>query len=105
LKTDKENGNTRIATGEYFPNTFWGAVKQRSRWLAGIVFQNWKIHGWKGSAKTKYTDGKVLLKQSISYSEIENLLSHSSELLYLTYVLLTSLSIQSLYHSVIQVHC
>ncbi|HRE41778.1 MAG TPA: glycosyltransferase family 2 protein [Ignavibacteria bacterium] len=54
LKTDKENGNTRIATGEYFPNTFWGAVKQRSRWLAGIVFQNWKIHGWKGSAKTKY---------------------------------------------------
>ncbi|MBE2256217.1 MAG: hypothetical protein IAE65_08455 [Ignavibacteria bacterium] len=54
LKTDREHGNTRIATGEYFPNTFWGSVKQRSRWLAGIVFQNWKIHGWKGSAKTKY---------------------------------------------------
>lgn len=54
LKTERENGNTRIATGEYFPNTFWGAVKQRSRWLAGIVFQNWKIHGWGGSFKTKY---------------------------------------------------
>lgn len=54
LKTDKEHGNTRIATGEYFPNTFWGSVKQRSRWLAGIVFQNWKIHGWGGSMKTKY---------------------------------------------------
>lgn len=54
LKTEREHGNTRIATGEYFPNTFWGSVKQRSRWLAGIVFQNWKIHGWGGSMKTKY---------------------------------------------------
>jgi hypothetical protein len=54
LKTDRQHGNTRIATGEYFPNTFWGSVKQRSRWLAGIVFQNWKIHGWGGSMKTKY---------------------------------------------------
>ena len=23
-------------------------------WIAGIAFQNWKIHKWKGSLKTKY---------------------------------------------------
>lgn len=54
LKTDSKYGNSRIGVGEYFPNTFWASVKQRSRWIAGIVFQNWKIHGWKGSFKTKY---------------------------------------------------
>lgn len=54
LKTDSRYGNSRIGVGEYFPNTFWASVKQKSRWIAGIVFQNWKIHGWKGSFKTKY---------------------------------------------------
>jgi hypothetical protein len=54
LKTDNKYGNSRIGTGEYFPNSFWASVKQKSRWIAGIVFQNWKIHGWKGSFKTKY---------------------------------------------------
>ena len=54
LKTDREHGSSRIATGEYFPNTFWGSVKQKSRWIAGIVFQGSKIYGWKGSLKTKY---------------------------------------------------
>ena len=53
-KTEKDFGNSRIATGEYFPNTFKASVKQKSRWIAGIVFQNWKIHGWDGSLKTKY---------------------------------------------------
>ena len=55
MTTDAKDGTiSRIATAEYFPNTFWGAVKQRSRWIAGIAFQNWKIHKWKGSLKTKY---------------------------------------------------
>ena len=54
LKTDARYGNSRIGTGEYFPNSFWASVKQKSRWIAGIVFQNWKIHGWKGTFKTKY---------------------------------------------------
>ncbi len=54
MTTDAKGETSRIATAEYFPNTFWGAVKQRSRWIAGIAFQNWKIHKWKGSLKTKY---------------------------------------------------
>jgi hypothetical protein len=54
MRVNEDDENTRIATAEYFPNTFWGCVKQRSRWIAGISFQNWKIHKWTGSLKTKY---------------------------------------------------
>lgn len=52
-----------IAVGEFFPNTFWSAVKQRSRWMAGIVFQGWAQYKWKGPFKTKYflfKDRKVI---------------------------------------------
>jgi adsorption protein B len=35
-----------IATREYFPKRFRAAVRQRSRWVAGIVLQGWERHGW-----------------------------------------------------------
>lgn len=54
MKIEEGDQYSIVATGEYFPNTFWGSVKQRSRWIAGITLQNWKIHKWKGSLKTKY---------------------------------------------------
>lgn len=54
IKLDKNDDATRIATAEFFPNTFWTSVKQRSRWIAGICFQNWKSHKWKGNMSTKY---------------------------------------------------
>jgi len=54
VKLDKNDDATRIATAEFFPNTFWTSVKQRSRWIAGICFQNWKSHKWKGNLSTKY---------------------------------------------------
>ena len=54
VKLDKYDDATRIATAEFFPNTFWTSVKQRSRWIAGICFQNWKSHKWKGNLSTKY---------------------------------------------------
>ncbi|MCX6164493.1 MAG: hypothetical protein NTU73_06470, partial [Ignavibacteriae bacterium] len=54
IKLDKNDDATRIATAEFFPNTFWTSVKQRSRWIAGICFQNWKSHKWKGNISTKY---------------------------------------------------
>lgn len=54
IKLDKKDDATRIATAEFFPNTFWTSVKQRSRWIAGICFQNWKSHKWKGNVATKY---------------------------------------------------
>lgn len=54
MEINFKNDLERIATTEYFPNYFWAAVKQRSRWTAGICFQNWKMHKWEGSLKTKY---------------------------------------------------
>jgi len=35
-----------IATREYFPRRWRGAVRQRSRWVAGISLQGWQRHGW-----------------------------------------------------------
>ena len=35
-----------ICVREYFPNTFAGAVRQKSRWIVGIVYQGAKTHGW-----------------------------------------------------------
>jgi adsorption protein B len=35
-----------IATREYFPRGFRSAVRQRSRWIAGIALQGWQHHGW-----------------------------------------------------------
>lgn len=39
-----------VATREYFPSTFRTAVRQRSRWVAGIALQGWERHGWRASA-------------------------------------------------------
>jgi bacteriophage N4 adsorption protein B len=33
-----------IATREYFPQKFWKAVLQRSRWTIGITLQSWEFH-------------------------------------------------------------
>jgi adsorption protein B len=35
------------ATREYFPRTLRQAVRQRSRWVAGIALQGWQRHGWR----------------------------------------------------------
>jgi adsorption protein B len=37
----------RVATREYFPRNFRSAVRQRSRWVVGIVLQGWQRHGWR----------------------------------------------------------
>lgn len=39
-----------IGIREYFPDTFRAAVRQKSRWVAGIALQGWARIGWKGSA-------------------------------------------------------
>jgi len=54
VKLDNNNESSRISTAEFFPNTFWTSVKQRSRWIAGICLQNWKAHKWKGNLTMKY---------------------------------------------------
>jgi adsorption protein B len=39
-------GGMPLATREYFPRTFRGALRQRTRWVIGIALQGWHRHGW-----------------------------------------------------------
>jgi len=43
-----------VATREYFPRHFRQAVRQRSRWVAGIGLQSWQHHGWRTSWRQVY---------------------------------------------------
>jgi adsorption protein B len=43
-----------IATREYFPRGFHAAVRQRSRWVAGIALQGWQHHGWGAPVRQMY---------------------------------------------------
>ena len=43
-----------VATREYFPHRFRASVRQRSRWVAGIVLQGWQHHGWRGPWRQVY---------------------------------------------------
>jgi len=43
-----------IAVREFFPSTFQTAVRQKSRWIIGIVFQGWKSIGWSKSLRMNY---------------------------------------------------
>lgn len=44
-----------VAVREHFPTQFWGAVRQRSRWILGIAMQCWELAGWSGSLAVRYT--------------------------------------------------
>ena len=43
-----------LCVQEYFPNQFWPAARQKSRWIVGIVFQGWRNLGWRGGILMKY---------------------------------------------------
>ncbi len=43
-----------IATREYFPHRLRAAIRQRSRWVAGIALQGWQHHGWRLSGRQRY---------------------------------------------------
>ncbi len=47
-------GGTPMATREYFPRGFRGAVRQRTRWVTGIALQSWRRHGWPGGWRQWY---------------------------------------------------
>ncbi len=43
-----------ICVREYFPDTYATAVRQKSRWIIGIVFQGFKTHRWSNNAILNY---------------------------------------------------
>ena len=53
-----------VGTREIFPRRFRDAVRQKSRWIFGIVFQGWGQIGWVGGLRMRYMiwrDRKSLL--------------------------------------------
>jgi bacteriophage N4 adsorption protein B len=51
---DLHGSQATLATREYFPDAFFGAVRQKARWLAGITLQGWEHIGWRGSLAERY---------------------------------------------------
>jgi adsorption protein B len=43
-----------VATREYFPRRLGEAIRQRSRWVAGIALQGWQRHGWRAPLRDVY---------------------------------------------------
>ena len=43
-----------VAVREYFPDTFMTAVRQKSRWIIGIVYQGFRTHRWTRSPVMNY---------------------------------------------------
>ena len=43
-----------VAVREYFPDTFSTAVRQKSRWIIGIVYQGFRTHRWTSSPIMNY---------------------------------------------------
>ncbi|MFN0117215.1 MAG: glycosyl transferase family protein [Elusimicrobiota bacterium] len=47
--------NEWIATRAFFPTKYSNAIRQKSRWMLGISFQEWKESGWSGNLATRYS--------------------------------------------------
>ena len=43
-----------VCVREYFPNTLSTAVRQKSRWIVGIVYQGFKTHQWTSDPTLNY---------------------------------------------------
>lgn len=64
-----EVGWQLTATREFFPQTFRGAVRQRTRWITGIALQGWHRNGWGRDWKSWYwlwRDRKGLIGNPLS---------------------------------------
>jgi|TARA_R100000501_G_scaffold17919_4_gene35100 adsorption protein B len=54
VRLPERNGRGAVATREHFPASFDAAVRQKTRWLTGIVFQGWQRLGWAGGLADRY---------------------------------------------------
>lgn len=60
-----------ICVREYFPDSFSTAVRQKSRWIIGIVFQGFKTHSWTNSLTINYflwRDRKGAISNFLSFA-------------------------------------
>ncbi len=59
-----------VCVREFFPNTIEAAIRQKSRWIIGIVFQGYLTHRWTGSFLLNYflwRDRKGLMTNFFSF--------------------------------------
>ncbi len=59
-----------VSVSEYFPDTFWAAVRQKSRWILGIALQGTETFGWQGDIFDKfflYRDRKGLFTSFVNF--------------------------------------
>lgn len=62
-----------ICVREYFPDTLQTAVRQKSRWIIGIVYQGFKTHGWTNNWVLNYflwRDRKGAISNFVSFLAI-----------------------------------
>lgn len=44
-----------VCTRAYFPDRFWTAIRQKTRWMIGICLQSWRNVGWTGDFRFRFT--------------------------------------------------
>ena len=79
-----------ISTREYFPNRFWSAVRQKTRWTIGISLQGWKNYQWRGNWRIRYLfwrDRKMLFFAQAIAAGFVCLLLFSTLTTYHTFIL------------------
>lgn len=60
-----------ICVREYFPDRVRTAIRQKSRWIIGIVYQGYRTHGWTGKPVLDYflwRDRKGALNNFVSFA-------------------------------------
>ncbi|GLQ99739.1 glycosyl transferase family protein [Dyella mobilis] len=60
-----------VCVREYFPDRLATAVRQKSRWIIGIVYQGYRTHGWKRSPVLNYflwRDRKGAINNFVSFA-------------------------------------
>lgn len=60
-----------VCVREYFPDRLRTAVRQKSRWIIGIVYQGYRTHGWTGKPVLDYflwRDRKGALNNFVSFA-------------------------------------
>lgn len=65
-----KNVKELVATRALFPTKYGAAIRQRSRWIMGITFQEWHQSGWPGNFITRYTllhDRKAIVTHLVNF--------------------------------------
>jgi adsorption protein B len=69
-KSRNDRAGNVVCVREYFPETLSNSVRQKSRWIIGIVFQGIQVHKWSSDWKLNYflwRDRKGVIAHFLSF--------------------------------------